>query len=153
MLTYFWLAVMILGQAEPPNVPVSQPNPDYPVHIRILENKWNRSLGTYTGFGRADLLDADHRGLDFTFECNQPFLSNRLRGEFYQAKWKKQDQNLELLVQRVGSSHVTHCLLKTTMKQAAYSKASADWTTPGPAPAAAPAPASPVPAATPPPIR
>jgi len=163
MLTYFLLALTILGQQiEPPNVPATQRASDYPVQVRIIETHWNKIPGAYGGYGRADIVGADVRGLDFTFECPEPFMWNTLHGEYYQARWKKQDLQLELLVQRVGSDHLGRCTLKTTLKAAAYSKTSAGWLKPVPAPpapaAGAPAPGTPAaPAAkapaTPPPAR
>jgi len=149
MLTYLALFLSMLGQPEPPNGPATKPQPDYPVQLRILETHWTRNLGTYTGYGRADLLGPDIRGLDFTFECSEPFLWNTLHGEFYQAKWKKPDQQLEILVQRVGSEHLSHCTLKTSLKSAPYSKTSPGWLKPLPAPATPAADTSPKPVAPP----
>ncbi len=149
MLKSLALLLLLTGQTEPPNVPATQPNADYPLQIRILQTKWNHTLGDYQGFGRADLLGADPRGIEFTFECSQPFMANPQRGEFYQAKWKKPDKELELFVQRVGSDHTSKCTLKTSMKAAPFSNMSAGWLKPLPPPASRP----PAAAATPPPPR
>jgi len=104
----------------PPDVPATAPNPDFPLHLRILRNRWNYVGGAYEGFGRADLLGDKPTGLDYTFACGEPFLHNAQPSEFYQARWKKQDQKLEILMQKVGSDHLQKCELKVTLKPEPY---------------------------------
>jgi len=104
----------------PPDVPATAPNPDFPLHVRILRVRWNHVRGVYEGFGRADLLGDKPTGLDYTFSCSEPFLHNAQRTEFYQGRWKKQDQKLELLMQKVGSDHLQKCELKVAVKPMPY---------------------------------
>jgi hypothetical protein len=109
-------------QYEPPGVASTAPNPNYPLHIFVLsqgERVHNR-FGTHS-FGRADLLENPVRGMDYAFDCETGFLHNA-SGEFYQGRWKKPDQEMEILVQRVGSNHVDKCTLKVTMKAEPYGK-------------------------------
>ena len=134
----------------PPYVPVSEPYADYPVQVRILETRWSFDRGEYLGFGRGDILGPDHRGFDYTYSCGEPFKYNQLHGEFYEAKWKKQDQELEVLLQKVGSNHTARCTLKTSMKPESFSQGSATWLIAAPAtPASAtPTPPAPTPASS-----
>ena len=151
MIKHILFASAMMWQSQP-NVPVTQPSANYPVQIRILSVRWNKVLGTYSGYGRADLIGADAKGIDFTYDCDNPFMANSLHGEFYQARWKKPEKELEILAQKIGSNHQEKCTLKTSVKSAAYAKNSATWTDPVPAGTPAPAPASGSgPAAVPPP--
>ena len=130
------LALAAAAQWEPPGVASTTPNPDYPLHLRVLsqgERVHNR-FGVHS-FGRADLLGNPVRGVDYTFDCYTAFLHNA-SGEFYQGRWKKPDQKIEILIQRVGSNHVDKCELNVTMKAEPYGRY-------GPPPPPAPAPSTP----------
>lgn len=123
IVLFFLLAVFaspLLAQVVPPDVPATAPNPDFPLHVRIFRVRWNHTRGIYEGYGRADLLGEKPTGLDYTFECGEPFLHNAQPSEFYQARWKKQDQKLEILMQKVGSDHLQKCELKVTPKPMPY---------------------------------
>lgn len=100
----------------PPAVVATAPNPDYPLHIRILSTHWNwfRREGVH-GYGRANLLTPSPKGVEFTYSCEQPFMQNTEPGEFYQAKWRKADQELTLLLQKVGSNKTTKCDVKVAL--------------------------------------
>jgi hypothetical protein len=127
-------ATVAPAQWEAPGVASTVPNPEYPLHIRVLsqgERVHNR-FGVHS-FGRADLLGNPVRGFDYAFDCYAGFLHNA-NGEFYQGRWKKPDQKIEILVQRVGSNHVDKCELNVTLKAEPYGRYG---------PAGAPAPATP----------
>lgn len=126
---------------EPPDVPATSPASDFPVHIRILGVHWNHVNGGYEGYGRADLLGPPIQGVDYTFSCSEPFLHNVHNTEFYQARWKKQDQKLEILMQKVGTDHLQRCELKVSVKPEPYGH----YGTAMPAPAASSAPPAPQP--------
>jgi hypothetical protein len=137
------LLLLFLGQAfhEPPDVPTSPTaNPGYPLHLRVLNVHWNHTERYgYQGYGRADLLGPQPQGVDYTFECNQPFLHNAQPGEFYLGRWKKQGQSIELLTQKVGSNKTDKCEVKVALKDAPYGKygppaAPASQSAPAPAP-------------------
>src|SRR5271170_8055665 len=117
----------------PPDVPATTPNPDFPLRLRSFRNHWNHVNGIYDGYGRGDLLGDKPTGLDYTFACGEPFLHNAQPSEFYQARWKKQDQKLEILMQKVGSDHLQKCELKVTLKPMPYGRygAPAVGATPG----------------------
>jgi hypothetical protein len=120
---------------EAPGVASTVPNPDFPMHVRILSNYRSRNRFGYHGYGRGDLLSSPIQGFDYTFDCDRGFLHNVHSDEFYQARWKKPDQKLEILVQQVGSNHVEKCTLAVAMKSEPYGH----YRTPG-APTAAPVP-------------
>jgi len=118
------LLMAVLPQAAPPDGPALSPNPEYPVHVRILVSKGSTSRVATSGYGRANLLDESGNpvhGVDFTYSCGEPMLTNT-GNEFYQARWKKQDLRLELLMQRIGSNHIDKCELQTAVKPQSYAK-------------------------------
>jgi hypothetical protein len=120
------LALPSFGQNSqstvPPDVPATQANAEFPLHVRIFGSHWNHVRGIYEGFGHADLLGDQVRGFDYTFSCMQPFLRNELEGEYYQARWKKSGQKMELLTQQVGGNHLHRCELRVTLKAVPYGK-------------------------------
>ena len=116
------LLFAMMGQYEAPGVASTAPNPDYPLHIRVLSNQRTHNRFGYHGFGRADLLGPTIRGMDYTFDCERGFMHNEHRDEFYQGRWKKPDQKMEILIQKVGSDHVEKCTLEVTLKDAPYGR-------------------------------
>lgn len=109
-----------LEYVPPPCVPATQPNPNYPLHIHILgvnsrHNDWN-----YYGWGRANLLGDHPAGLEYTFTCGLRFMYNAQAEEFYQARWKKPHQKMEILMQEIGSKHLYKCDLEVTEKDRPY---------------------------------
>lgn len=106
----------------PPDVAATAISPDFPLHVHIFGVHWNRANGSYEGYGRADLLGPTPQGIDYTFSCSEPFLHNVGKDEFYQARWKKQDMKLEILMQKVGSDKLHKCELRTSLKPTPYGK-------------------------------
>ncbi|HZL25465.1 MAG TPA: hypothetical protein VFC39_02925 [Acidobacteriaceae bacterium] len=107
---------------SPPSGPALTPNAQYPVHVHLFLAKASGSDGSYHGFGRGDILGASPQGFDYSFSCSEPFLANGVSREFYQGKWKKQDQKLEILMQRIGSDHLDRCDLQVALKPKPYGK-------------------------------
>jgi len=103
-----------LGYPPPPCVPASQPDPAYPLHVHILGINWNRNGWGFHGWGRANLLGDNPIGLEYTFSCSQRPMYNAQADEFYQARWKKPHQKMEILMQEVGGKHVEKCDLMVT---------------------------------------
>jgi hypothetical protein len=121
----------------PPSDPATAPNPEYPVRVHIYIAKASGNGGDFHGFGRGDILGPNLQGFDYTFSCGQPFNNNRLDSEFYQARWKKPNEKLEILLQPIGSSHTSHCDLNIALKAKPYGHYSNPQPT---APTASPAP-------------
>ena len=138
------LLLAFLGQAgtAPPDVPLADPTPDFPLHVHLISARFGadtvreyRSLqgemrggpgylqatGSYHGFGAGNLLGDTPRGFDYAFDCGAAFVENRQAQDFYQARWKKQDERLEILMQRIGSDHYDICELKLAMKPHPFS--------------------------------
>jgi hypothetical protein len=137
------LLFALLGQfyAQPPSVPATTPYSDFPLHVHLFGVHWNYVRGgDYLGYGRGNLLGPPTQGFDYTFECGEPFMHNAQGEEFYQARWKKQNEKLEILMQKVGSDKLQKCELKVAFKERPYGPST-------PAPPAPPAPA-PAPPAT-----
>jgi hypothetical protein len=108
-----------LGQAPAPDGPAMSPHPDYPLHVQILLTKANGNRDGFNGFGRGNLLNPTLKGFDFTYDCGEAFLNNGPT-ESYQAKWKKPDRQLEILMQRIGSDHLDRCQLNIAYKAEPY---------------------------------
>jgi hypothetical protein len=118
------VALFLMAQMGPavPNTPTSTPDPDFPVHVQILSNKWGHNRYGTHGYGRGNVLDTDVKGFDYTYDCGDPFLTTKGE-EFYGARWKKQDEKLEIIEERIGSGGKTEkCELKVDMKTFAYKR-------------------------------
>jgi hypothetical protein len=114
-----FLVLALVWQVAAPDGPAMAPNPDYPVHVQILATKAQNGKRGAHGFGRANIVGPPAKGIDFTYDCAEPILNNGAR-EFYQARWKKQDLKLEILMQRIGSDHIDKCDLEVAMKDVPY---------------------------------
>ena len=144
------LLLAFFGQlgAAAPDVPLADPTPDFPLHVHVIATRYGtdtvrayrsiqgemrggpgylRPTGSYHGYGSGNLLGNTLRGFDYTFDCNAPFSENLQPQDFYQARWKKQDQSLEILMQRIGSDHYDICELKVAIKQHPFSDTPAVW--------------------------
>lgn len=113
------LPLALALQIAAPDGPATTPDLQYPVHLQIMMTKANGSFRGFSGFGRGNILGPPLQGVDFTYNCSTPMLDNG-RNEFYQARWKKQDRKLEILMQRIGSDHVDKCDLEVALKNVPY---------------------------------
>jgi len=113
------LPLALLLQIPTPDGPATATNLEYPVHLQILLTKANGNRYGFSGFGRGNILGPPVQGVDFTYACSTPMLDNS-HNEFYQARWKKQDRKLEILMQRVGSDHLDKCDLDIALKSVPY---------------------------------
>jgi hypothetical protein len=118
--TVLFLAMFAQFYPTPPSDPATVPNANYPVHVHIIIAKASGGQGDYHGFGRGDILNPTLQGFDYTFSCGQPFNNNRLPNEFYQARWKKNNEKLEILLQPIGSNHINRCELNVALKARPY---------------------------------
>lgn len=119
--TLLLLAFAFQFRAVTPDIPATAPDPAYPlkVHIFVAKGSGNGVSG-YDGFGRADLLGPTPRGFDFRYACGTPFQPNFQPADFYQARWKKPNQRLQLLMQGIGGNHISHCDLYVDFKAKPY---------------------------------
>jgi|GEM_PF-5657605 len=113
---------MMMFYPVPPCGPDTTPNPDYPLHVRVIvSQRTNTSWGVH-GFGRADLLGPHPVGMDYTYQCSYGLIHNMAADEFYQARWKKPNQKMEVLLQEIGYNHVHKCDLDVTLKDVPYGR-------------------------------
>ncbi len=99
---------------------------DYPLRVHIFGRSettfyHNRLLEESKGDGRANLFaNGDVHGIDFNFECPEK-LKPSFGYETYPAKWKKQNQELTVLLPVFGKANSFFtCNLKTAIKDYAY---------------------------------
>jgi len=107
----------------PPDEPVTDPSPDFPLHVRLIRVVWGTRLGDYEGYGSGNLLGDTPKGFDFTFDCSIGFNRNLQPDEFYQARWKKPDQQIEVLMRPIGNDHEQSCTLKIAWKPQPFTAA------------------------------
>jgi len=128
---------------EQPAGPALDPNPNYPLHVHVLSATRPQDRYAVHGYGKADLLGPTPVGMDYTYDCSIGFLHNGPITEYYQARWKKPNRQMEFLIQQVGDNkHVEKCTVNVTLKSVPYyNKYPASMLqAPAGAPAAAPVP-------------
>jgi hypothetical protein len=98
---------------------------DYPLQIQVIESHWHRhhhnGMESVDGWGRADVRDGDSiHGFDFTYESSEPF-QRTIGDAHYLAKWKKEQQKMEMVVGEIGSpdKYKTYDL-KTSVREEVY---------------------------------
>ena len=99
---------------------------DYPLRIHIFKRSettfyHHRSAEESKGDGHADLFEnGTAHAVDFTFECDEK-LHDSLEFETYPAKWKKQGQQLTVLLPVYGKTgKFFTCNFNTDVKDFAY---------------------------------
>jgi hypothetical protein len=113
------LPLAFLLQINTPDGPAVAPNSQFPLHVEVLVTQASADRSGSRGFGRGNILGPPEKGIDFTYECSEAIL-NTNKNEFYQARWKKQDRRLELLMQRIGSDHLDKCDIDIAYKAQPY---------------------------------
>jgi hypothetical protein len=123
--------------SRPPDIPFVEPDADFPLRVHLFSARFGQdsvhlyrtlrgemnggpgyyqSTASYHGFGTGNLLGDPTRGFDFDFDCGSSFVENRQPQEFYEARWKRQDESLEILMLPVGSDRADTCELRLTFK-------------------------------------
>jgi len=105
---------------------------DYPLRIELLDNTWtwyrpypvrDPANIVYRVTGRGNIGDGSTtHAFDFNYEC---FTHARvtLENQFYPAKWKKPQHELELLVPDIGKEgKYKACEVRTTLRDGVYVK-------------------------------
>jgi hypothetical protein len=119
MKAVLMLPLAFLLQVSMPDGPATTPNLEYPMHVEVIQTQARAGFGGARGFGRGNILGQPEKGIDFTYECSNAIL-NTNKNEFYQARWKKQDRRLEILMQRIGSDHLDKCDIDIAYKAQPY---------------------------------
>jgi len=103
-------------ETQSPDIPVTDPDPGFPLRVHLGAARWGGPSPLYHGYGTGNLLGATPQGFDFIYGCSVPFMENSQQNDFYQARWKKQDESMEILMQVVGGNHEEVCELKIAYK-------------------------------------
>ena len=93
------LSFQFATQSRPAVTAATQPNAEYPLRIQMKVT----SMGNYTtpGYGRGNVMGETPTGFDFVEDCNLGYTENNDRQLVYQARWKKRQQKLEILLQEM----------------------------------------------------
>jgi hypothetical protein len=70
--------------------------------------------------GRGNILDTPAVGFDFYNSCEQRLSLRYASSVVYQARWKRKDLTLEILLQEVGSNKIRPCDLELTLQPQPY---------------------------------
>jgi hypothetical protein len=110
--------------AVPPDVPVANADPSFPVRVHLLATRYGGFAGVYHGYGSGNLVDAQGAaGFDYGFECDVPFVANAIPQETYQARWKGPFK-LEILTTEIGAQpHFHTCTLDLAMEKRPFEPA------------------------------
>jgi hypothetical protein len=114
LLTFLVLCPVVLAQgpvrlapvrpgAVPPDVPLTTPDPNFPLRVHLLTARFGGIANVYHGYGSGNVLgDRAALGFDYGFECDVPFVPNQTPDETYQARWTASQYGLEILVAEAG---------------------------------------------------
>jgi hypothetical protein len=119
VLTLALLLVLLQNQA--PAVPAIVSDPEYPLRVQLAQT--GGGSGTFqklTAWGHGNVLGPPAAGFDFTADCNQRFAPRPEAEQYFRARWKKQGERLEILIQEFGASRISRCELKVAMQEQPY---------------------------------
>jgi hypothetical protein len=109
-------------QNQAPAVPAIVSDPDYPLRVQLAQTGSGSSnySSRVSSWGHGNVLGTPPDGFDYTADCNQRFAFRPEGNQYFPARWKKQGQRLEILIQEYGSDRITVCELKVVMREEAY---------------------------------
>lgn len=117
------LALLLLAFAPMQGISVGGPtsiqDPAYPLRIRILQRNATHNSYSAHMWGRADLVVPSEQGFDYDAECGEMFMVTH-GDEVYAARWKKPNEQIEMLISRMGTGKFSKCTLKVDLKQYVY---------------------------------
>jgi hypothetical protein len=126
MLRFTWSLGLCLLLASTALHAESKNPADYPLRIHIYGRSQTtfyhgRSADESKGDGRANLFaNGEVYGVDFSYDCSEKLRAS-IGYETYQAKWKKPNQELVVLLPVFGKTNAYFtCNLKTGMKDDVY---------------------------------
>lgn len=110
-----------------PQVAYLKPMPDYPLHVHILtaerHSHHSHHILETESYGSGNLLGDEVKGFDWNANtCPGGFMHNAQHEEFYQGKWKKQDQKIEILTMEPGQTRPEKCTISVTLRDKPYGK-------------------------------
>lgn len=99
---------------------------DYPLRVHVFQRNQTkfyhlRAEEEAKGEGRANLFEnGQARGMDFQFDCGKTLMVSS-GYETYPARWKKPNEQLEVLIPEFGKENsYSTCTFKVQMKDFAY---------------------------------
>lgn len=100
--------------------PTQTQDPAYPLRVRILQRNWSRGSYGQRMWGRGDVINGQQeQGFDYESTCDERFMVSHGEEE-YSARWKKPNEQLEMLVSRMGTGKSDKCVLKADLKDYVY---------------------------------
>jgi hypothetical protein len=101
--------------------PTQKQNANYPLKVLILgKNTTHDPNGGFWVWGSADLFSGpQEQGFDYQSDCNRLF-TDSYAAQRYDARWKKLNALLEILVSNAGTGKMEKCELKADLKQVVY---------------------------------
>ena len=125
-MRFFRLLAILLIVASIPCLAESKDPADYPLRIHVFNRDQttfyhNRYADEAKGEGRANLFEnSEPHALDFSYDCSEK-VKPSIGFETYPAKWKKQGQELTVLLPVFGKTgKYFTCNFKTDLKDSAY---------------------------------
>jgi len=112
----------LFAQISVPALPATTPDPAYPIHVQLAQTGATGGAFGMTYFGRGNIMGPSLTGFDYSSDCYRQTgsMQNHNPSDYIQARWKKQDLRMEILLQEIGSKHTTRCELKVTLSQTPY---------------------------------
>ena len=105
-----------------PDFAYEMPDPDYPIQFHVIDGHRTEDAHSDHGFGIANLSTpgADLQGAEYNYDCGRGFITSSQYDNYYQGRWTKPGQRLELLLQRPGSDKVDQCTVTIAIKANPY---------------------------------
>jgi len=101
--------------------PAQKRDPNYPLQVLILgRNTSHDPNGGFWVWGSADLFSGqEEQGFEYQSDCGQLFTVSYADNRF-SARWKKSNEQLEIVVSKVGTGKSEKCEMKAELKQFVY---------------------------------
>lgn len=113
--------LFVLLQNQAPAVPAIVSDPDYPLRVQLAQTGGSSgTLQKWSAWGHGNVLGSPSEGFDFTADCNQRFAPRPEGEQYFRARWKKQGERLEILIQEFGTSRISRCELKVAIQEQPY---------------------------------
>jgi len=107
-----------------PDFAYEKPDPDYPLQFHVIDGRRTVGRPSDRGWGNANISDPAPgtalQGADYNYDCGHGFITSSQIDNYYQARWTKPGQEIELLLQRAGSDKVDTCKVAVQLKPDPY---------------------------------
>ncbi|ADW70724.1 hypothetical protein [Granulicella tundricola] len=100
------------------------PSTDHLIQFHVLDGQRQEDSFGDHGWGIANLVDPQPgsvlQGADYRFDCSRGFVTSSQLDNYYQGRWTRPGQKLELLLQRPGSDKVDRCTVSVALRPDPY---------------------------------